>query len=139
MKCKQSGSVLIIRFDDGEEIVSILLDLCRRKTICGGVVSAIGAVRDAEISVFDVATKKYNDRTVKENCEILSLNGFISIFNDKSHVHLHVSLAGADFKAVGGHLKRAVASPTCEMAITITDKLERETDAASGLALLELK
>jgi len=137
MKCRQSGNVFILRFENGEEIVASLLDFCRERKICG-VVSAIGAVKDAEFSVFDVVTETYDDRTMKENCEILSLNGFVSLLDGKPHAHLHISLAGRDFKAFGGHLKKAVVSPTCEMAITVVDKLERKKDAASGLVLLEL-
>jgi predicted DNA-binding protein with PD1-like motif len=134
---KDAGAV-ILRFEEGEEIVSGLKAVCAAAGITGGIVSAIGAVRDAEISVFNPATKTYADTRVKENCEIVSLAGFASVMDGKAWPHLHIALAGPDFRVVGGHLKKAIASPTCEMAITITGKLERKKDAKSGLALLEL-
>lgn len=137
--CTKRGNVIIARFDDGEELVSAFRLLCAARRITGGVVSAIGAVRDAEIAVFNPETKRYTDMLVKENCEIVSLAGFASVLDNAPWPHLHVALARPDFTVVGGHLKKAIVSPTCEMAITITGRLERKKDAKSGLALLDLK
>jgi uncharacterized protein len=139
MESRKSGNVLVVRFEDGEELVSSFIKLCSEQRIGGGVVTAIGAVRDAEISVFSPETKKYADMLVKESCEIVSLAGFASVLDGAPWPHLHVALARPDFTVVGGHLKKAVVSPTCEMAITVVDALERKKDAKTGLALLNLK
>jgi hypothetical protein len=138
-ECRKSGNLLVVRFDDGEELLSAFRKVCSEARIDGGVVSAIGAVRDAEISVFNPATKKYTDMTVKDNCEIVSLAGFASVLDNTPWPHLHIALARRDFSVVGGHLKKATVSPTCEMAIRIVETLERKTDAKSRLALLHLK
>jgi len=138
MECMKSGNVLVVRFDDGEELVSAFRKLCASERITGGVVTGIGAVRNADISVFNPETKKYTDMTVKENCEIVSLSGFASVLDNASWPHLHIALARSDFTVVGGHLKKATVSPTCEMAITVVGRLERKKDAKSGLALLKL-
>ncbi|MDD5340120.1 MAG: DNA-binding protein [Candidatus ainarchaeum sp.] len=139
MEYRKSGSTLVVRFEDGEELVSSFTKLCSSERITGGVVTAIGAVRDAEISVFNPATKTYAYVTVKENCEIVSLAGSASVLDGAPWPHLHIALARQDFSVVGGHLKKATVSPTCEMAITLVDRLERKRDAKSGLALLDLK
>ncbi len=136
--CTKRGKTLIVRFDDGEELVSAFRSLCADRRITGGVVSAIGAVRDAEIAVFNPETKKYTDMQLKCNCEIVSLAGFASVLDNAPWPHLHVALARPDFTVVGGHLKKATVSPTCEMAITLVGTLERKKDAKSGLALLNL-
>lgn len=139
MDCRKGAGIVIVRFEDGEEIVSAFRQLCCDLHVCGGVVSAIGAVRDAQLSVFDPKAKKYSDRTVTENCEIVSLTGFASVMDNKPWPHLHAALARPDCTVVGGHLKKAYASPTCEMAIHTVDRLERKKDAKSGLALLDLR
>ncbi len=139
MECRKSGSTLIVRFEEGEELVSSFTKLCGEQRIHGGVVTAIGAVRDAEISVFNPATKTYADMLVKENCEIVSLAGSATVLGNAPWPHLHIALARPDFTVVGGHLKKAIVSPTCEMAITVVDELERKRDAKTGLALLDLK
>ena len=138
MESRRTGNVLILRFDDGEELVSALKKACAAAGITGGVVGAIGAVRDAEISAFDTRTKKYADMLVRENCEIVSLAGTASVLDGAQWPHLHIALARPDFSVVGGHLKKATVSPVCEMSITIVDTQGRRMDAKSGLARLDL-
>lgn len=138
MKCRHSGPVFVLRMDRGEELVSALQKFCCDNKICGGGVTAIGAVSEAEISVYVPEKKGYEDRTVKENCEILCLTGFVSVLDNSPHAHLHITLAGRDFRAFGGHLKRAIVNPTCELAVIPVGKLERVRDPASGLALLRM-
>ena len=139
MEYRKTGNVIIARFYDGEELVSSFTRLCGELRICGGLISAIGAVKDAEISFFNPATKKYRDTTLKENCEIVSLCGTASMLGHAPWPHLHIALARSDSSVVGGHLKKATVSPTCEMSITLVNPLERKKDAKTGLALLDLK
>lgn len=136
--CRKGAGIVIVRFEDGEELVDAFRQLCCDLHICGGVVSAVGAVREAELSVFDPKTKTYSDTVVKENCEIVSLTGFASVMGGQPWPHLHIALGRPDFTVVGGHLKKAYASPTCEMALHTVDRLERKRGKC-GLALLDLK
>ena len=139
MKYRQYGNIFILKFENGEELVSSLLIFCEKENIKAGTVSAIGAAKDIEIAAFDVSTKKYSKTELKENHEILSLNGLISFVEEKPHVHLHITVAGHDFAAKGGHLNRAVVSPTCEMIVRKLDgELTRKKDEETGLQLLEL-
>ena len=140
MKYRSFGDVFILRFDMGEEIVSSLLEFCEKENIKAGTVSAIGAAKDIEIAVFDVSTKKYSRTELRENHEILSLKGLIGFVEGKSHAHLHIVVAGHDFSAKGGHLDKAVASPTCEMVVRKLDgELHRKQDEETGLKLLEFQ
>ncbi len=139
MRYKRFGDVFILRFDMGEEIVSSLGEFCRKENIRAGHVSAIGAAKDIEIAAFDVSAKKYSTVELKENHEILSLKGLVSFAEGKPHAHLHIAVAGHDFAAKGGHLNRAVVSPTCEMVVRKFDgELNRKLSEETGLKLLEL-
>lgn len=139
MRYGTSAGIFVVRLDKGEELVASLLDFCRRKRIRGATVSAIGAVSGAEIAVYDPAKKAYGTKAVRENCEIVSASGFVSVLDNAPHAHIHMALAGPDFRVIGGHLKKAVVNPTCEMAITPLGRLERKKDAKTGLALLGLR
>jgi len=139
MKYRSFGDIFILRFETGEEIISSLLEFCEKENIKAGAVSAIGAAKDIKIAVFDVSTKKYSKTELKENHEILSLQGLVSFVDGKPHAHLHITVAGHDFAAKGGHLNRAIASPTCEMIVRKLDgELTRKKDEKTGLQLLEL-
>ncbi len=138
MHYRRFGDVFVLRFDTGEEIVSTLVEFCERERIRAGTVSAIGAAKEIEIAAFDVSTKRYSKKELKENHEILSLKGLISSVDGKPHAHLHISVAGHDFAAEGGHLNKAVVSPTCEMVVRKFDgELSRKQDEETGLKLLE--
>ncbi|MFH1222209.1 MAG: PPC domain-containing DNA-binding protein [Candidatus Micrarchaeota archaeon] len=139
MKFKAVGSSYVLRFDNGEEIVAALISFCSQQKISAASISAIGAARDVEIAEFDVKEKKYNVKKLSGNVEIVSLLGFITMAEGKPHAHLHICVAGPDFKAFGGHLNKVVASPTCEMLVqSLPGTINRKKDADSGLLLMEL-
>ena len=59
--------------------------------------------------------------------------------NGEYYSHLHMSAAGKDGSVVGGHLKRAMISVTCEMVITMIDGVvDREFVAELGLNQFKL-
>ncbi len=137
MKYKQFGDIFILRFDMGEEIISSLLGFCEKENVKAGYVSAIGAAKEIEIAAFDPSTKKYSKIELRENHEILSLGGLISFVDGKHHAHLHITVAGHDFAAKGGHLNKAIVSPTCEMVVKrLEGELGRKRDEKTGLQLL---
>lgn len=54
-------------------------------------------------------------------------------------LHLHIVLGDEKFQAYGGHLKNAVVSATCEIAIFELDsKIKRKYDDEIGLNLLDI-
>ncbi|KKS99422.1 MAG: hypothetical protein UV76_C0020G0001, partial [Candidatus Nomurabacteria bacterium GW2011_GWA2_43_15] len=58
-----------------------------------------------------------------KNYEIVSLNGNISLVEDKPFVHLHIMLGDSDYRTFGGHLGSAVVDITCEIAINMSDSV----------------
>ena len=54
-------------------------------------------------------------------------------------VHIHAAACRRDGTAVGGHLKRAVISATCELVLhTVYGRVPRFYDERTGLNLMEL-
>ncbi|RLC55883.1 MAG: DNA-binding protein [Candidatus Cloacimonadota bacterium] len=140
VKSKKIGNKYFIRIDPGEEIVSTLKEFCIERSIKLGKISAIGAVNEAEIGIFDPLKKEYHSNTIKGTFEILSITGNITSNKDQPYLHMHITLSDSKFNAFGGHLNKAFVSATCEVIIEeFEGKLVRYYDENIRLNLLELE
>ncbi len=134
MDMKQFGNKLIIRLEQGEEIVESLKTICQERKIKLGSVSGLGAVDQAVIGLYELDTKQYHSIELKKDMEIACLTGNISRMNEDVYLHLHVTLADKTFQAVGGHLNAAIVSCTAEVIIDIFEgEVERVLDKKTGL------
>ena len=139
MESKKIGNNYFIRIDKGEEIVNSLNEFCKEGTIKLGKISAIGAVNEVEIGIFDPLKKEYHSNTIKGTFEILSITGNITSNNDQPYLHMHIMLSDSEYNAFGGHLNKAIVSATCEVIIEeFEGNLNRYFDEKSGLNLIEL-
>ena len=139
MKSKKIGNRYLIRIDKGEEIVSVLTEFCNERSIKLGKISAIGAVNEVEIGIFDPLKKEYHSNTIKGTFEILSITGNITSNKDQPYLHMHIMLSDSEYNAFGGHLNKAVVSATCEVIIEeLSGKIDRYFDEKTGLNLIEL-
>ena len=139
MKYKRFGEDIVVRLEVGEEVVASLAEIAEREGVTFAEVSGIGAVDEFCVSVFDVKAKKYFDNDFREPLEIVSMSGTVTEQNGKPYLHLHASAGRADGTAVGGHLKRAVISATCELVLhTVYGRVPRFYDERTGLNLMEL-
>ena len=139
MKYKRFGEDIAVRLEAGEEVLSSLAELAEREGVTFAEVSGIGAVDEFCVSVFDVKAKKYFDNDFREPLEIVSMSGTVTEQNGKPYLHLHASAGRADGAVIGGHLKRAVISATCELVLhTAYGRVPRFYDERTGLNLMEL-
>jgi predicted DNA-binding protein with PD1-like motif len=140
MKYFVFGPTYVIRLDDGERIIDSLRALCEQDKIGAGVLSGLGAVREAELGWFDREAKNYCTVLIRELCEIVSLHGNISLLDGKPFLHCHIALGDRSFGVRGGHLREAVVSAACEITLTrFFDEIGRRRDEATGVYLLDLK
>ncbi len=139
VKSKKIENRYFIRIDRGEEIVSNLTEFCKERSIKLGRISAIGAVNEATIGIFDPLKKEYHSVEFKGTYEILSIMGNITSNNDQPYLHMHITLSDSEYNAFGGHLNKAIVSATCEVIIEeFEGKLNRFFDEKTGLNLVEL-
>ena len=138
VESKKIGNKYIIRIDKGEEIVSLLTEFCNERSIKLGKITAIGAVNEVEIGLFDPIKKEYHSKTIKGTFEILSVLGNITSNKDQPYLHMHITLSDSEYNAFGGHLNKAVVSATCEVIIEeMSGNLDRYFDENIGLNLFE--
>ena len=138
MQYKKFGKTIVIRMDKGEEVVSSLKSICQKEDIKLASVSAIGAVNDITVGVFNPDTKQYKSNRFTGNFEIVSLSGTVTTMKGIPYIHLHMSAGNDEGKVFGGHLNEAKISATCEMVITLIDgEVDREYSEEIGLNLFK--
>lgn len=139
MKYKRFGEDIVARLEVGEEVIASLSDIAEREGVTFAEVSGIGAADEFDVSVYDVKAKVYFDNEFREPMEITSLLGTVSEKDGEPYVHIHATAGRADGTVIGGHLKRAVISATCELVLhTVYGRVPRFYDERTGLNLMEL-
>ena len=127
----------IVRFDKGDEVVSALKKFLTEQNITASTFSGIGASGLAELSYFNLETKKYQNKTFNEDLEIVSLTGNSAVLNGETALHAHCVLSKSDFSTLGGHVIKLVVSATCEIfLIKLDGAMERKLDPETSLNLL---
>ena len=142
MKAKQldgrGGKTFAVVFETGDETASGLLAFAKEHRLAASHFTAIGAFSDAILGYFDWQKKDYQRIPVREQVEVLSLVGDITL-DDKGEpkVHAHAVLGRSDGTTRGGHLLEARVRPTLEVIVVESaEHLRRRHDPESGLALI---
>jgi hypothetical protein len=125
--------------ESGEEVMEQLIAFAKKEKVGISQFTAIGAFSETVVGFFDFSIKDYKKIPLKEQMEVLTLNGDITLFNDQYKIHAHVILGKEDGRAYGGHLLKATVHPTLEIILNESPAwLRRETDAETGLALIKI-
>lgn len=125
----------------GNEVSACLQRLAEAEGLSAAQVTAIGAFERAVLSYWDWDTKEYQVIPVRDQVEVLSLNGDITLDpSGRPKLHLHTVLGRRDGAALGGHLKEALVRPTLEVIVTEAPAhLRREVDETTVLALIKIE
>ena len=127
-------------YEKGDEFMSELQGFAERHTLAASHFSAIGAFSQAVVGFFDRDKMDYLKIPIKEQVEVLSLTGNITLNNDEYKVHAHAVLGKSDASAIGGHILEAHVWPTLEVIVEESPgHLLRRADPETGLDLLEFR
>src|SRR5262245_5098858 len=107
--------MFFVRLHPGEEVHASLKDLARRESIPSAAISALGAVNDIVLALFDPAEKRYLETHFQEDLEIVSLTGNLAWSDDEPIAHLHGVVSRADCTTAAGHIMKATVSVTLEI------------------------
>jgi predicted DNA-binding protein with PD1-like motif len=100
----RSGRCFLCSLDHDAEIVASITNLAERLGVEVGVVSAVGALKRAEIGYYDQENHEYRGIEIDRPMEIASLIGNLSIRDGKPFLHAHATLADSEGNVKGGHL-----------------------------------
>ena len=138
MEYRRFGDTVVLRIDRGEEILEQLKIMALKEEIKLAEVSALGAVNDFTVGVFNTDEKKYYANHFEGAFEIVSLVGTVNTMNGEFYAHLHMSAGNDKGEVFGGHLNRAVISATCEMVVRVIDgRVDRAFSEDVGLNLFK--
>jgi predicted DNA-binding protein with PD1-like motif len=139
MKAKSLKDSYLIRLEIGEEVLSSLSTLVRRKGIRSGWLQGIGAVNDVTLGVYDLEQKTYEKRLFHNDHELVNLTGDISWLGRDPVLHVHAVIADSKLRTYGGHLFGATCCVTVEVLLTPSPvTIQRRRDERTGLNLLVL-
>ena len=134
----QSEQWWLIVLERGDDIIEALTRFAQTQGVGAAHFSGIGAVSEAEVGHYSVVSRAYSWRTYRQPLEILSLAGNIALKDDGALVHAHVLAGADDMTVVGGHLKRARVSATCEIVVHgFEGEIRRTYDDKAGLYLMD--
>ena len=127
---------MVIKFDSGDDLFSVLEDALKGIDCSWCVIMGIGMLEDAVIGYFDGVG--YQKKTIDIPHELVALHGTVTTA-DGFTPHLHCGLVGPDHAVIGGHLFSAKVKVVCEMVLLKLDtRLTRKEDPETGLKLLSI-
>lgn len=136
----------LLRFDRGEDVMTGLKAWAEEILATGkaATFTMLGASDNVTVAYYDLPAKKYLDKVIAEDVEIITVAGNLTWKKDDSGtygviVHGHGTFGGPECQVWGGHVKKLVVSITCEVSVILLEgegEAVREFDPACGLALL---
>lgn len=128
MEYRKNEKIIIVRFDEDDEIIETLVKICLKENLRQGVVTSIvGALKECELIFREGCKKVFHD-----HLEILG-TGNISKIGDQPKIHLHI-VGGNESTTVTGHLVKGTATIFCEAAIQMLEDFIMERTWESKLA-----
>lgn len=124
----------LIRLFKDAPIMQSLAEFQVKQQIPFGSITAIGAVKEADIGFYHLHSKTYDHKIVAGDTELISLLGNLSWKDGQPIVHCHIAMGCEDFSVVGGHLFEAKVAVTVECWIHEYEaSLQRAFDDSIGL------
>ncbi len=137
MKHQQLGNTFVLLLSTGERIIESITAFCKERKIIAAYFTAIGAVKEAELGFYNLATKEYTWKKAEAELEIDSIVGNVAVFENEPLMHAHATVSDSEMHSFGGHLKEAVVGASCEVFLTpLQGKIERKYDDITGLKLI---
>ena len=136
----QNPKTLVIIFESGDEVVAGLKQVAAEYKLAASHFTAIGAFKEVTLGFFDMEKKDYKKIAFREQMEVLSLIGDISLNDADPQIHAHAVMGKPDATTRGGHLICGIVQPTLEVVLTESPThLHRKYNSDFGVALINLK
>ena len=121
MEYREYRETYYIRMDRGDEIISNIIEICKKHKIASAVFSGIGGCGKAEIQTFIPEKGTFETQLLEGMLELVSLNGNVIIDSDGlyfHHTHAMLTYKCADeHRFAGGHMKSLTVLYTAEIEL----------------------
>lgn len=146
MDYKKYGNSIYARFDKGDEILSLIMDICRKEHILSATYSGIGCCSDIVVAAIIPENNEFMEHKKSGVLELTSLMGNItSDAQDTIYHHTHAMFtyhnSNNELSTIGGHLTKAVVLYTAEIKITPVENgvIRRKKDNQTGISVWNLQ
>jgi predicted DNA-binding protein with PD1-like motif len=137
MRSQNYGPQAVLVFESGEPVMETLKRWLADNTISSGAFTAIGGLRQVTLKYFNTTTRRYEEREINEQLEVLHLTGTVGQLNGEPFVHAHITVGTREYQTYGGHFGDGIVSPTLELVLSrVGGALIRHENADSGLTEL---
>ena len=120
MEYRNYNNVIYLRLDRGDEVLSSVLDVCKKEGIKSCVFSGIGGCDYAKLGTFRPEQGTYGEYEKRGMLELVSLNGDVKDSDQGPLIHAHACLSfeeNGEIKLTGGHLLSLRVLITAEIEI----------------------
>ena len=120
MDYRRMNDICYVRIDKGEEIITELLQICRKEKIQSAVFTGIGGCSHAEIQTFIPEKGIFETETIDGMLELINITGNIVADNDGLFHHTHAVFSykeGSDHRMAAGHMKSLTVLYTAEIEL----------------------
>ena len=145
MDYKKLGDTIYARFNIGDEIISGIMDICKKENVLSATYSGIGCCSDIVVSSYIPEKDEFMEHKKSGVLELSSLNGNISADENDNifhHTHAMFTFHDADYSLLttGGHLLSATVLYTVEIEIRPVQNgvIRRKTDELTGITVWDL-
>lgn len=136
MQYKRSNDRLVVRLEQGDEVMSSLISAAHASGVKQAVViSGIGQFAHSKLGIFTGSEGKYATQEFAAAAELLALVGNICERDGSLAGHMHAILARDDFSVFGGHLVEAQVGATLEVLLLVVDGIHmyRKIEQPNGM------
>ncbi len=120
-----------------QPVIQTIQQHCKKHNITAAHFTIVGAVKHVELGFYDLASKTYLWKTFEENLEVLTITGNVALLEGSITIHAHGTFGRKNYSTIGGHVKEAVVSATCEVFLQPLAQLSRKYDDITGLNLIQ--
>ena len=137
MDYRRMHDTYYVRVDKGEEIITELLQICRKEEIQSAVFTGIGGCSHAELQTFVPEKGEFETETLDGMLELINITGNIVTDNDQLFHHTHAVFSykeGSEHKMAAGHMKALTVLYTAEIELrpVIGGVIRRKHDPETG-------
>ena len=117
MEYRKYQTKIIVRLDEGDEIVSAITNICKAESITSAFVNGIGFTTQMKVRIYDKEADEFLFQVIDGSMEITSLTGNVFQADNGLFTHLHIMAADKTMNIRGGHLVSCVIGATGEVVI----------------------
>lgn len=138
MEYQATDNEITVRLDVNDPVKESIREVVITEEVTAAVITGLGALKNFTLGYFQPDAGEYKRDEFSESHELTNASGIISQQEGEPHIHLHVTLAGPDHKAIGGHLHEGQIAAAGEFFLLPVDsKITRTHNSNRNLDLMQ--